>query len=81
MNDYKQRMIDEYTQLKERTDKLGLMISNYHAGTLDFKPISPIKLLENQYYTMCGYLKILEQRAEIESIELRKSTFIKDYVL
>ncbi|MFR7028592.1 crAss001_48 related protein [Streptococcus pneumoniae] len=28
-----------------------------------------IELLETQHYTMCVYLKILEQRAEIENIE------------
>lgn len=70
MSDYKQRMIDEYKQLKERANKLGLMISSYHAGTLDFRPTCPIELLESQYYTMYAYLKILEQRAEFESIEL-----------
>ena len=69
MKDYKQRMVNEYNELKERTDKLGLMIGNYHGGTLDFEPNCPIELLETQYYTMCAYLKILEQRAEVEGIE------------
>lgn len=50
--------------------KLGTMISHYYAGTLDFKPTCPIELLETQYHTMYAYLKILEQRAEIEGIEL-----------
>lgn len=69
MSDYKQRMIEEYKQLKERTNKLSLMISNYYVGTLDFKLKCPIELLETQHYTMCAYLKIHEQRAEIENIE------------
>ena len=69
MKDYKQRMIDEYKQLKERTNKLGLMIGKYHGGTLDFEPNCPIELLETQYYTMCAYLKILEQHAEVEGVE------------
>ncbi|HHA7471571.1 TPA: hypothetical protein ACOQAR_001357 [Streptococcus pneumoniae] len=69
MSDYKQRMIEEYKQLKERINKLSLMISNYYVGTLDFKLKCPIELLETQHYTMCAYLKILEQRAEIENIE------------
>ena len=72
MSDYKHRMIDEYKQLKERANKLGTMISHYYAGTLDFKPTCPIELLETQYYTMCAYLKILEQRAEIEDIEFQE---------
>ncbi|WP_438947606.1 crAss001_48 related protein, partial [Streptococcus pneumoniae] len=50
-------------------NKLSLMISNYYVGTLDFKLKCPIELLETQHYTMCAYLKILEQRAEIENIE------------
>ena len=69
MSDYKHRMIDEYKQLKERSNKLGTMISHYYAGTLDFKPTCPIELLEAQHCTMCAYLKILERRAEIEGIE------------
>ena len=69
MKDYKQRMIGEYKQLKERTIKLGIMIGNYHDGTLDFELNCPIELLKTQYYTMCTYIKILEQRAEVEGIE------------
>lgn len=69
MSDYKQRMVEEYFQLRERANKLGLMIGNYHGGTLDFEPTCPIELLETQYYTMCAYLKILEQRAKIEGVE------------
>lgn len=68
MGDYKRRIIDEYKELKERANKLGTMISHYYAGTLDFKPTCPIELLET--HTMYAYLKILEQRAEIEGIEL-----------
>ncbi|OHX28341.1 hypothetical protein Javan273_0032 [Streptococcus phage Javan273] len=70
METYKQRMVEEYFQLKERANKLGIMIGNYHGGTLDFEPTCPIELLETQYHTMCAYLKILEQRAEIEGIDL-----------
>lgn len=70
MNDYKQRMIEEYKQLAERLIKLGIMIEKHDSGTLDFKPMCPIELLEDQYCAMRLYLNILVQRATIEGIDL-----------
>lgn len=70
MNDYKERMIEEYKQLAERLLKLGIMIEKYDSGTLDFKPACPIELLEDQYCAMRLYLNILVQRATIEGIDL-----------
>lgn len=70
MEDYKQRMVDEYKELKERVKKLGDMLLDYAHGELDFEPNCPIKLLETQWHIMHTYLFILEQRAEIEGIEL-----------
>ena len=70
MEDYKQRMVSEYKELKERAEKLGNMLLDYEYGELDFEPACPIKLLETQWHTMNAYIAILEQRAEIEGIEL-----------
>ncbi|AIX04346.1 TPA: hypothetical protein ACJN9V_000427 [Streptococcus agalactiae] len=70
MEAYKKRMIEEYKRLEERTIKLGVMVGNYRSGALNFKLSCPIELLEAQYHTMCVYLKILEQRAAIEGLEL-----------
>ena len=70
MKDYKQRMIDEYNELKERKDKLGFVLVKESRGGLDFELSCPVNLLKAQYNTMCAYLNILEQRAEIEGIEL-----------
>lgn len=42
MNDYKERMIEEYKQLAERFIKLGRLIEKHNSGTLDFKPTCPI---------------------------------------
>lgn len=70
MNDYKERMIEEYKQLAERLLKLGIMIEKYDSGTLDFEPTCPIELLEDQYCAMRLYLNVLVQRATIERIDL-----------
>ena len=75
MNDYKQRMIEEYKQLAERFIKLGRMIEKHNSGTLDFKPTCPMELLEDQYCAMRLYLNILVQRATIEGIDLNDIEF------
>lgn len=70
MNDYKERMIEEYKQLAERFIKLGRLIEKHNSGTLDFKPACPVGLLEDQYCAMRLYLNILVRRATIEGIDL-----------
>lgn len=70
MENYKQRMIEEYKQLAERLVKLGRLVEKHQSGTLDFKPACPIELLEDQYCAMRLYLNILAQRAIIEGIDL-----------
>lgn len=70
MEDYKARMISEYTDLKEKYTKLHRMLVRYDAGTLDFTPSCPIDLLREQKAVMGRYLNILEIRAEIEGLVL-----------
>lgn len=60
----------EYSELKERYNKLHKMLVKYDAGTLEFKPTCPIELLLKQKATMGEYLNILEIRAEIEKVTL-----------
>lgn len=69
-NDYKERFKAEYYQTKIRYDKLHKMLVKYEAKTLEFEPICPIEILQDQAYYMGNYLKTLEIRAEIEKIEL-----------
>lgn len=69
-NNYKDRVITEYKELKSRLDRLHKMIIKYKAETLDFEPDCPIEVLEDQEYYMSEYLKVLEIRAEIEKINL-----------
>ena len=70
MEDWKKRFKKEYYELRERFQKLDMMIDQYEKGQLEFKPKCPIDLLKGQRSTMWNYLKILEQRAEIEEIKL-----------
>ena len=70
LEDYKERMKDEYHQLKTRYDKLHKMVTKYEAGTLDFTPNCPLELLKQQKKAMGEYLHCLEVRAEIEKVEL-----------
>lgn len=68
--DYKERMRNEYIELKGKYDKLHRMLVKYDAGKLDFTPTCPIELLREQAATMGKYLYILETRALIEEVEL-----------
>lgn len=67
---YKERMKEEYHQLKERYEKLCTMLDKHKKGELDFTPTCSIILLEEQADCMQKYLHILECRAEIEDVNL-----------
>ena len=67
MEDWKERFRKEYHELRERFQKLDMMISKYEKGQLEFEPID---LLKRQRSVMWDYLSILEQRAKIEEIKL-----------
>uniref|UniRef100_UPI0040268CEA crAss001_48 related protein n=1 Tax=Eubacterium sp. TaxID=142586 RepID=UPI0040268CEA len=69
-NDYKQRFIAEYVQVKIRYDKLDKLTVKYEAGTLDFTPKCSLELLKEQKKFMGNYIRTLKIRAEIENIDL-----------
>ena len=69
-SDFKDRFRAEYYQLKIRTEKLAAMLDKYKAGTLDFTPKCSIEILDKQCELMKAYLRILEERATIEDVEL-----------
>lgn len=69
-NNYKQRFINEYVELKDKYTKLHKMLVKYDAGKLEFTPTCPIDLLRKQKSFMGQYLNILEVRAIIEDVEL-----------
>ena len=68
--DYKERMKQEYWELKERYENLHKFIVNYEAGTLDFEPDCSLELLKRQAKAMGDYLFALEARAEISKVNL-----------
>ena len=70
MEEYKQRMVKEYTELKERYTKLHRMLVKHDAGKLEFTLNCPIDLLRQQESIMEEYLYTLEVRAAIEGIDL-----------
>jgi hypothetical protein len=68
--DYKERMKNEYWQLKDRYDKLDAMTVKYEAGTLNFAPSCSLELLKEQKMHMGCYIRCLKIRAEIEGVVL-----------
>lgn len=68
--DYKDRFRAEFYQLEDRIDKLSNMLEIYKAGTLNFTPSCSYELLSYQLQTMNAYKRVLEERAEIEGIEI-----------
>ena len=69
-DDYKERFVAEYAQLKIRYNKLYVVLEKYAADKLDFKPTCPIEILYEQLDHMEAYLSVLETRAKYEDIEL-----------
>lgn len=70
MDDYKERMAQEYAELKARYEKLHRMLVKHDAGTLGFELNCPVQLLKDQAAAMGRYLYILEVRAEIEDVSI-----------
>ena len=68
--DYKERFVAEYWQLRRRYESLEKMIEKYYLGKLDFEPDCPIELLQHQGDSMHSYLVCLETRAKIAKIKL-----------
>lgn len=70
MEDYKERMQEEYEQLGNRMLKLDNMLIKHDKGELGFELKCPVELLRHQLDVMRDYFKILETRAQIEGIDL-----------
>ena len=67
-DDFKERFKAEYYQLKIRLNSLAQMLLKY--DELNFKPKCSFDLLNGQLKVMELYMEYLEERAEIENIEL-----------
>ena len=71
-NEYKERFIAEYYQVKIRYGKLKYMLEKWDEGILDFVPACPRSTYDLQISAMKDYITILEARAVMEGIELSK---------
>ena len=69
-NDYKERFKAEYLQLKIRTTGLKNMLEKWDNGSLEFNPTCPREIYDIQIKAMTDYLKVLEERAVIENVDL-----------
>lgn len=70
-DDYRERFRAEYLQLCIRKRKLADLLKRWERGELDFEPSCPFKVLMSQYRHMEDYGRLLENRAEIEGIDLK----------
>lgn len=69
-DDYKERFIAEYAQVKIRSLKLLKIVKSHFTDGEKFKLTCPIGLLINQLTAMGSYLGVLRDRATFEKIEL-----------
>lgn len=66
MDDYRERLMEEYTQLAEKFVKLGSTIDQALEGTLPYKLHCPLEIMMTQYFAMQTYLSVLDMRIKIE---------------
>lgn len=69
-DDYKDRFMAEYYQVKIRYQKLKSILDKYEEGSLDFEPSCSISLLMIQRDIMEDYLNVLQDRAITENISV-----------
>lgn len=69
-SDYVDRFRAEFWQLSIRYHKLRDIISRAEDDLLDFRPACPLYILRIQLEEMNEYLQTLQERAEIEGIDL-----------
>lgn len=68
--DYKERFRGEYLQLKIRMEGLNTMLKKYKTGELNFTPSCSYDLLNGQFKAMDLYASYLDDRAQVEKINL-----------
>lgn len=69
-DDYKERFIAEYCQVKIRYGKLKYMLERWDNGILNFTPTCPRSTYDLQISAMKDYIAILETRAVMEGVTL-----------
>lgn len=72
IKDWEMRLIDEYTYVKERYNKLHSAIIKREAGVLDIDPKESLDIWKRQASAMGSYLYMLEIRMVINGIGVPK---------
>lgn len=72
IKDWKMRLIDEYTYVKERYNALHSAIIKREAGVLDIDPKESLDIWKRQASAMGSYLYMLEIRMVINGIDVPK---------
>lgn len=72
IKDWKMRLIDEYTYVKERYNALHSAIIKREAGVLDIEPKESLDIWKRQASAMGSYLYMLEIRMVINGIGVPK---------
>lgn len=70
-DNYQDRFLAEFYQIKIRIDGLETMLKKYRNGTLGFTPNCKIETLEEQLRAMIKYENCLVLRAEEENINIK----------
>lgn len=70
--DYKERFKAEYLQNVIRKQKLEAMLMKWDNGELNFVPTCPRSTYELQIRAMTDYIAVLEARAVMEDVDLRR---------
>lgn len=69
MDNYKERLVEEYVSLLDRYIALHSFLVDYEAGKVNVQ-IKDIDLLYEQRDAMDAYLSVIEARAEAEDVTL-----------
>lgn len=69
-SDWKDRFRAEVMELSTRLERLDNMLEKYRNNALEFIPNCPYDILYEQSIYMRQYLRILQERAEIEDVKL-----------
>ena len=69
-DDYKERFIAEYCQVKIRYGKFKYMLERWDDGNLNFTPTCPRGTYNMQIRAMADYIAVLEARAVMEGVTL-----------
>ena len=79
-DNYKDRFVAEYWQNRIRLQRLKAICEKWDAGKLKFAPTCPREVFDQQITLMEELQVLLEQRAEIEDVDLNRSQSSTNFI-